>query len=514
MVQKGMFTKKDLEQLKSKGITPEMAEMQMKNFVAGFPFVELDAPATINNGIVRIETDYQKELIDLYEQQSVHKKIIKFIPASGAASRMFKELFSWKEKLENGMSSQELMDENSDADEFVNNLKVFAFWDPLKEVMQENGEDPEQVVTSGDIYKILTYLLTDKGLKYGDLPKGLLKFHRYDDYTRTPLEEHLVEGYLYAGKKNIHLHFTVSPEHRGRFINHLGDVIGRYEEEFDVNYNVQFTVQKPSTDTMAVDMENKPFREKDDSILFRPGGHGALIQNLNDLDADIIFIKNIDNVVPDRIKDETTAFKKTLAGMLLKLQDRIFSTLNSIDIGDFSVQDYAEFKTFARRELFFDPALLPDDLSEGKKALKTLLNRPIRICGMVKNEGEPGGGPFWVNDAENSSKSLQIVESSQVNHDDNQQKDIFQQSTHFNPVDLVCATRDRHGNSFDLNKFVDASTGFISYKSKNGNDLKAQELPGLWNGSMADWITIFVEVPLITFNPVKSIMDLLREEHK
>jgi hypothetical protein len=249
-------------------------------------------------------------------------------------------------------------------------------------------------------------------------------------------------------------------------------------------------------------------------LLFRPGGHGALIQNLNELNEDIVFIKNIDNVVPDRLKQETFTYKKLLGGLLLFLQEKIFKILKKMESGDIPEDEYAVARTFAIEYLYIDPAKLPADAAKGSDKLKEILERPIRICGMVKNVGEPGGGPFWVEDKGTGTRSLQIVESSQVNHNDADQKKIFEQSTHFNPVDLVCSLKDQHGKTFDLRSFVDPETGFISEKSKDGRDLKAQELPGLWNGAMAHWNTIFVEVPLITFNPVKTILDLLREEHR
>jgi len=511
-----MFTQKDLKQLQEKGISQEIVQEQVNRFEKGFPYTELVAPAIVPDGIVRIEGAALDEYIHHFEKASNQLDILKFVPASGAATRMFKQLFSWKQELESGKAADQLLQEDPEAQTFFSQIQTFAFWDNLSVLLKEQNQEPKDMLERKDYATLLHLLLDDEGLGYAMLPKGLLKFHRYEGFVRTPLEEHLVEGAHYArdGKGVVKIHFTVSAEHRGRFVNHVGDVLKRYEEKYGVQFEVSFSVQKPSTDTLAVDMNNQPFRETDGTLLFRPGGHGALIQNLNEMDQDVIFIKNIDNVVPDSLKEETLRYKKALGGMLVHLQEKIHKILVSMEDGSFSESDYAAARQFAVDDLFIDAVLLPDKPGEGIPALKALLNRPVRVCGMVKNEGEPGGGPFWVKNPKDGSRSLQIVESSQVNHKDKDQKNIFEQSTHFNPVDLVCGIRDYKGKQFDLNRFVDPSTGFISQKSKNGKDLKAQELPGLWNGAMAHWITVFVEVPLVTFNPVKTIMDLLRDEHR
>ncbi|MFP4288812.1 MAG: DUF4301 family protein [Bacteroidales bacterium] len=511
-----MFEEKDLKQFSEKGISAEQAKQQIENFKKGFPFVRLINPAVIDDGIMKTDWNELQQLVDFYDASSSQKEVLKFVPASGAATRMFKDLFGWKGKLDAGISADDLMKNDKQAKSFFDQLQSFAFWDSLKVVMEENGRDASQAYKDKDLNTLLDYLLNDKGLGYASLPKGLLKFHRYDGFTRTSMEEHLVEGIQYGKCKGdkVNLHFTVSPEHRGRFINHLGDVLEKYEEEHGVDIQVDFSAQKPSTDTMAVDLNNDPFRESDGSVLFRPGGHGALIQNLNDLDTDILFVKNIDNVVPDRLKDETVLYKKAIGGLMVRLQEKIFEALHSLENNTMTDDEYKELKKFASDQLFIHPDQLPEKHRENKNLLFDLLNRPIRVCGMVENVGEPGGGPFWVEDTKTGSRSLQIVESSQVDHDDPEQERIFQQSTHFNPVDLVCGIKNYKGEKFDLTHYVDRQTGFISYKSKDGKDLKAQELPGLWNGAMAHWITVFVEVPLITFNPVKTILDLLRNEHK
>ena len=358
--------------------------------------------------------------------------------------------------------------------------------------------------------------MLEKGLNYSSLPKGLLKFHTYDQWNRTSVEEHLVEGAMYAknsdGKVNIH--FTVSPEHLKLFTELIQLVSKEYEKKFDIIYNITFSIQKPSTDTIAVDDRNEPFLNSDGNLLFRPGGHGALLENLNDLNADVIFIKNIDNVVPDRIKNQTVTYKKALAGLLLKVQQQTFTYLKKLESG-FDEKLISEIIPYIETKLgyHFSESLSDLSLLQKKNLLIDILNRPIRVCGMVKNEGEPGGGPYWVKSDEGSS-SLQILESSQFNLKDHAQNEIFKKATHFNPVDLVITMRNYKGEKFNLLQYRDPETGFISIKSKDGKALKALELPGLWNGSMAFWNTIFVEVPMITFNPVKTINDLLRKEHQ
>ena len=510
-----MFTQEDLKQLEKKGIPEELAREQILKFEKGFPYIRLAAPATVSSGILSIEGQELEELITYFEANSGKLGILKFVPSSGAATRMFKDLFNWRDQLRQGKKPAEIAKEDKQADQFFKKMWSFAFWDDLAALLKEKGKDADDLFFKKDFLTLIDTLLEDQGLGYAMLPKGLLKFHRYEGYNRTPVEEHLVEGAHYScdSENTVKIHFTVSPEHRGRFVNHVGDVLKAYEEEFGLRFEIKFSVQKPSTDTIAVDLNNQPFRDSDNSLLFRPGGHGALIQNLNEIKEDVVFIKNIDNVVPDSFKDYTYQYKKALGGMLIIYQEKIHNALRAMDKGTFGAKDYARMRKFAIEKLFMDKALLPEDSSKGIENMRSLFNRPMRICGMVKNVGEPGGGPFWVENPADNSHSLQIVESSQVDHNDPHQKEIFEQATHFNPVDLVCGLKDHNGEAFDLLRYIDHNTGFISQKSKDGKDLKAQELPGLWNGAMANWITIFVEVPLITFNPVKTIMDLLRKEH-
>lgn len=508
-----MFTNKDIEQIKSKGIDIKNVELQIENFKKGFPYANLVKAATVGDGLVAIDEKRASSLVEYYDKASKDKIIVKFVPASGAASRMFKNLFGF---IEEG-SSEPANDGFHSIGNFFEHIKDFAFYEDLKSIMAKDGIDIEEKLGKGEYAVILEYLLNEKGLGYGKLPKGLLKFHKHKDGHRMPVEEHIVESIEYgiSKEKNAFIHFTVSPEHLEKFKKEVESLKKKYEDITGISFDISFSIQKPSTDTIAVDMDNNPFRDADGNLVFRPGGHGALIENLNELDADLVFIKNIDNVVPDRMKGDTAKFKKVLGGLLLSVQEKTFQYLHQLEKGNADISLLGEIKTFAKNELNFTFPSEYDNFSneEKQKFLITQLNRPVRVCGMVKNEGEPGGGPFYVKNSK-GQVSLQIVESSQINQNDPGQKEILENATHFNPVDLVCGIKDYKGNRFDLKQFVDPETGFISIKSKDGRDLKAQELPGLWNGAMADWITIFAEVPVSTFNPVKTVNDLLRKQHQ
>ncbi|MBS3806856.1 MAG: DUF4301 family protein [Bacteroidales bacterium] len=502
------LTPQDLQQIQQKGLTQNDIEKQVRNFEQGFPYTHLARPARIGDGI------YQPGQVDLEHFQHVYHRapndlsVMKFVPASGAATRMFKSLFEYLE------DSSAILPE---VETFIQNLSSFAFYDDLRSSLESKGQEISQLIQKKDYVTIIRELLGDGGLGYGTLPKGMIKFHQYSDHSRTPAEEHMVEGAHYSQNHNhtVKIHFTVLPEHEEKFRTYLSDRQHGYEESFDLNYRIDFSNQHESTDMVAVDLDNQLFRQPDGRLLFRPGGHGALLNNLNDLDEDLIFIKNIDNVVPDRFKQTTYDYKKALAGMLLEYQQETFQYLREMKSGGFDEARLPEILEYAENRLNI---FLPEDLDPlDSKALYDYLfarlNRPIRVCGMVKNQGEPGGGPFWVKDPD-GSLSLQIVEKPQINQNDPGQKQILEASTHFNPVDLVCGVKDYKGNKFDLYRYRDPSAGLISTKSKGGRSLKAQELPGLWNGGMAYWNTIFVEVPLITFNPVKTVNDLLREEHQ
>lgn len=514
-----MFSKEDLKQIEERGSSPESLERQIRDLTAGYPFTRLYAPATRENGIRTFNEKEIHELITLYERTSKDLKLLKFVPASGAATRMFKHLYEYLELPKEKKTDPKILDDSdfNSIGYFFSHLGQFAFYDDLKKLMNRSGINLEECIKKQEFDTILEFILNPVGLNYGNLPKGVLKFHHYGSFARTATGEHLVEGSQYCANraKSVAVHFTVSPEHLSSFRDLIAYVQPYYESMFGVTYDVSFSVQKPSTDTIAVDMNNNPFREKDGSLHFRPGGHGALIENLNDLDCDIVFIKNIDNVVPDRLKAETYRYKKILGGLLLQLQVKTFSLLKALNKKPPTEEDIAEAVLFCEKQIntSFPPDFEHWIESKKVKFLQDILNRPIRVCGMVQNEGEPGGGPFWVKNKQGEI-SLQIVESSQVDANNPEQKKILNASTHFNPVDLVCSLKNYKGEKFDLHDFIDPHAGFISVKSKDGRQLKALELPGLWNGAMANWITVFVEVPIVTFNPVKAVNDLLREQHQ
>ncbi len=508
-----MFSQKDEIQIKQRGSNMEVVQKQIDNFIKGFPYIQLADSATVGDGIIRLDGQMIKEYGERFDiQVSLGLKPLKFVPASGAASRMFKDLFEALDECREDENPEITLARNAAARNFLVNKEKFAFFNDLKKAIADAGA----IEICGNW---IGFLLFEKGLNYGNLPKGMLKFHKYPEDERTPFEEHLAESAQYAkSKENIaRLHFTVSPEHREGFEKLFLDVKEDYEKKLGVTFEVSFSLQKPSTDTIAVDMQDSPFREPDGSLLFRPGGHGALIENLNDLNADLIFIKNIDNVVPERLSGPTITYKKALAGVLLKYQKKIFhyqKILNERHPSAIESALLAEAANFLENILNVKP---PEEqyYTEKERLYYYLLekyNRPLRICGVVKNEGEPGGGPFWTRNPDNTV-SLQIVESSQIDPEDAKQQEIAKHATHFNPVDLVCAIKNYKGEKYNLTGFTDPDTGFISKKSKDGRDLKAQELPGLWNGAMSNWNTLFVEVPVETFNPVKTVFDLLREEH-
>lgn len=501
-------TNEDLVQLAALGLSIERVQEQINHFKEGFPKTRLNAPATPANGGIRVLDDKEITRYErLYRTLGKDKQILKFVPASGAATRMFKNLYEFAATYF-GVAGN-FGKEFPEVKDFLENLHTFAFFNDLKECMLRFDLDIEEYLQRGDYSTIINFLLKEQYLGYGSLPKALLKFHRYGEVQRTPLEEHIVEGALYARNNDgtVDLHFTISPEHRSAFRRKITEVKHYYESTFGIKLKITFSEQKHYTDIIAVDEQNNPVRDEQGRLVFRPGGHGALIENLNEQHADIIFIKNIDNVVPDWMKHDTVIYKKVLGGMLLDLREKVFDALRSLDKG-VDPKQLSNIIRFAKKELNI---MVPDDCDA--LTLKSLLNRPMRICGMVKNLGEPGGGPFYTIDTKERT-SLQIVESAQVNHNDPQQETLFQASTHFNPVDLVCSTKNYRGRYFDLRRYVDPMTGFISKKSKGALTLKSQELPGLWNGAMADWITLFVEVPITTFNPVKTVNDLLRKEHR
>lgn len=513
-----MFTAKDQEQISARGSNlPEILN-QISHFKKGFPFLKIVEAAGIENGIIRLTEEECKKRVSFYEDQIAKGLIpLKFVPASGAASRMFQSLFSFQEEAFTNGEAAILLEKthHKSVRQFFERLPDFAFYPSLIEKLGSltNPDGTKKYL------EILQTVLSPEGLNYGFLPKGLLDFHQYSGISRTPAEEHLVEGALYGTDANgvVRIHFTVSPEHLQLFKKKCRYAAGIFEKRYEVNYEIAFSEQKPSTDTIAVDENNIPFRTTDGKLFFRPAGHGALLDNLNDLQADLIFVKNIDNVIPDRLKDDTIKYKKALAGLLLERQQQIFGYLRLLEkpadqISNAQIREMTKYLENELSTVMAGKALYHDKQSH-INYLISKFNRPIRVCGMVKNEGEPGGGPFWAIQSDGTT-TLQVVESSQIDMKDPQQATIASRATHFNPVDLVCGVRNYKGEKFLLAEFRDPETGFISSKSKDGKPLKAQELPGLWNGAMSDWITIFAEVPAVTFNPVKTVNDLLRAEHQ
>lgn len=505
-----LLTIEDKELLKKKGISESQIEAQLKDFEQGFPFLKLRAAASVGNGIIAPNAEEVEKYVKTWNDYKAEgHSIVKFVPASGAASRMFKNLFEF-------LDADYYVPTTDFEKKFFAEIHNFAFFDALNDACFLNEEEGvDALIEEGEYKAVVANLLGEEGLNYGQLPKGLLQFHSYDDCARTPVEEHLVEAALYAssqGKSAVH--FTVSTEHREFFKELIERVLPDVSSRYNIKYNVSLSEQKPSTDTVAANMDNTPFRTEDGKLLFRPGGHGALIENLNDLDSDVVFIKNIDNVVPDRLKDDTVLWKQVIAGVLVSVQKQTFEYLNLLDSGKFTHDDLENIIRFVRHTLNTDvPGLKDMEDTELHIFLKNKLNRPIRVCGVVKNVGEPGGGPFLAFNPD-GSVSLQILESSQIDQNNPEYMKMFTQGTHFNPVDLVCAVRNYKGEKFNLPDYVDPATGFISYKSKGGKELKALELPGLWNGAMSNWSTLMVEVPLSTFNPVKTVNDLLRPQHQ
>ena len=505
-----MLSERDLKQIADKGISEKQIENQLNEFKTGFPFLRLEAAASVEHGIVATTEESRAKFEKSWEQyKAAGKKVVKFVPASGAASRMFKDMFAFVDA--------EYDKPTTDFEKkYFDNIEKFAFYGELNDVCLKNeGKDIPTLLAEGNYKAVAAEMLKAEGLNYGQLPKGMLLFHKYAEGPRTPMEEHLVEAALYAasnGEANIH--FTVSHEHMPFFQKKVADKADFYAKKYGVKYDISFSEQKPSTDTIAANPDNTPFRNADGSLLFRPGGHGALIENLNEIDADVIFIKNIDNVVPDRLKGETVTYKQVIAGVLVTLQQKAFEYLRLLDAGTYNHEKLEEIIRFVQQDLCCRKA----DIKNLEDAdlvvyLREKLNRPMRVCGVVKNVGEPGGGPFLTYN-QDGTVSLQILESSQIDKNNAEYMEMFTKGTHFNPVDLVCAVKDYKGQPFNLPDFVDRTTGFISSKSKNGKELKALELPGLWNGAMSNWNTVFVEVPLATFNPVKTVNDLLREQHQ
>ncbi len=478
------FSEQDIKQITEHGLSLENIEQQLHDFEYGFPFARIIRPATINDGILQFDSDSTDSFIKIYDNEKQNYQITKFVPASGAATRMFKDLFEF---LSTGNT-------NDTVNKVVSNINRFAFYDELKKFLPENPS----------AHDIVSAMLDSDKLNMGALPKALIAFHKYKNETRTAAHEHLIEGAEYAESNGVvNIHFTLSPEHKNKFNDLMSRIVPVLENKLNIKFNITTSIQKTGTDTIAANFDNTPFRDNNGKLVFRPAGHGALIENLNEIDSDIIFIKNIDNITNDNNRTDTIMYKKLLAGVLISLQKRVFKFMHDLQNNNYNE---SELRRFITTEL---NKTLPNTPISNTEFMK-ILNCPIRVCGVVKNTGEPGGGPFWVHDDTTNCDSLQITESSQIAPEN---RDIMQKSTHFNPVDLVCGVRDWQGKKFDLMQFIDPKTGFISEKSQNGRSLRAMERPGLWNGAMARWHTIFVQTPNTTFTPVKKVSDLLNLAH-
>lgn len=504
-----ILTGEDIRRIEAEDLTEDKVLAQLEFFKKGASPVRLNRACTVGDGITVIPNEKMKELMAIHDEASGEGRMLKFVPASGAASRMFREWYRY-------YNSRSLDSDPEMGADFALNLNRYAFYDDLRGTVLRAGYDIADLIKDRKFSIILEYILTVRGLNYAHLPKALLKFHAYTDYNRTSLEEHLVEAALYSRdvKGVCRIHFTVSKEHKSDVENYFSNVRRYYENSYNIKFDFRLSTQLASTNTIAVDMDNRPFRDSDGMLVFRPGGHGALLKNLNAVDGDIIFLKNIDNVVPDRLKGITVQYKKILGGCLVKIQKKVFEYLHLLFSGKADKKFLLKAVSFCEKELnvVFPPGFDGFSDVERENFIISRLNRPLRVCGMVRNMGEPGGGPFWV-DKEDGTHSLQIIERDQVDMDSQQQSKIWKSATHFNPVDLVCGVRNYKSEKFDLDGFVDRKAILITQKSEEGRNLRALELPGLWNGSMACWNTVFVEVPIETFNPVKTVKDLLRQQH-
>ncbi len=517
------FNQDDRRRMTALGISESRVRAQMALIQRSSGYLHLQRPCTLDDGIEQVQAHETEALIFVQEQAAREGRFIKFVPASGAATRMVQGLLSLYLSRSSFDLDKIYTDSNENDSEagdlvrFLSGIRRFAFWEELKKSMARDGLNISKVIHQKRWREILDYLLTERGLNYQGRPKGLHQFHAYPGHNRTAFEEHLVEAVntICDRTGQCHLHVTISPEHEDTFRNFFETLRPAYQSQYHCRLKLTFSFQNHSTDTLAVDLENRPFRDASGNLLFRPGGHGALLQNLSDLQGDLIYIKNIDNVQPDRLKKPTIDWKKILGGYLVKIQQTIHAFLRKLAEETDSASFFSEVRAFCRDRLLIyqPPGLTNWSLKEQKNWLISSLNRPIRVCGMVKNEGEPGGGPFWVEDKD-GVVSRQIVEGAQVDPVSAEQKAVWTSSTHFNPVDLVCSVRDYKGRPFDLTRYVDPEAISITRKSHNGRDVKALELPGLWNSSMAKWISLFVEVPVQTFSPVKTINDLLRPEHQ
>ncbi|MCM1348308.1 MAG: DUF4301 family protein [Firmicutes bacterium] len=506
-----MLSQEDIAYIEERGMDLAQVEAQLKRFETGFPYLKIKDAARQGQGITVLDAEGENKAIERWKQFLADGgDVCKFVPASGAASRMFKALFAFVD------GDAQVPAEGSDVANLIANIEKVAFIDDLNATTARlYAKSVAELKAEGRYKELIAAIIKPEGMNYGGLPKGLLKFHAYPQGSRTPVEEQLAEGAQTAanGHGDVKMHFTVSANHRKLFEEKIEEVADKMAAERGVNYHISLSEQKPQTDTVAANPDNTPFHE-DGHLLFRPGGHGALIENLNDIDATVVFIKNIDNVVPDSLRGATVRYKQVIGGYLIELHDRVVKYLDMLATGNYTRGTLQDMLHFLHTEFSISDRSI-DGMNDVDVAMycHEKLNRPLRVCGMVKNEGEPGGGPFIAFNRDGSA-SLQILESTQIDPDNAEYMKMMATATHFNPVDLVCYVKDRNGDKFDLRRYVDPDTGFISSKSSHGKELRAMELPGLWNGAMSDWNTAFVEVPIDTFNPVKTVNDLLRPAHQ
>nr|WP_315249896.1 DUF4301 family protein [uncultured Flavobacterium sp.] len=512
------FSSIDFLQIYQQGIPVENIKRQLCIFKDGIQKITLVNPATLNHGILQLSDVEFEQKADFFVENKSSLKLKKFVPASGAATRMFKFLTAFLNDFKLGHETiNAYINRKKDAELslFIVGMDKFPFFKEVDEKLREIYPDFHKLKRDYKNYYFIKTLLSPDYFNFANKPKGILPFHKYPANIVTPIEEHLHECAFYA-TSNYHssLHLTVSESHQDQFKAIIKKIKHKIELKTNSKIEVSYSYQKKETDTIAVGLDNKPFRDEKGNLVFRPGGHGALIENLNAIDADVVFVKNIDNVIQNDIH-QISFYKKGLAGILLELQHQTFEYLNALDYGETSEETINEILIFIKEKLNIE---LDNDFHKFKlinqiPKLKDLLNKPVRVCGMVKNEGEPGGGPFWVRGSD-GRLTLQIVETSQIDLKNSEQLKILENATHFNPVDLVCGLKNYKNQKFDLKQYIDPESGFIVYKNHTGVDIKAYELPGLWNGAMANWLTVFVEVPLSTFNPVKTVNDLLKQAHQ
>jgi len=503
MKELNFFTQKDFRQIDKLGLTPRDVEKQMATYHRGPNYLKLNRPCSINDGILSIPKAAMNELIKLYEKEAVNFKLLKFVPASGAASRMFAEWFS---ALEKGGFDSPVLNQS-----FLRDLKKYPFYSLLKQ-----NKCASEFIGKKNIKSLLDFILSARGLNYGWLPKALIPFHLYStEEARTALEEHLFEAVQYVrGAGDVcHLHFTISQEHKKDFTKKIKALKSKYGNLYRIKYKISSSVQSPSTNVLAVDENNVPLRDASGKLIFRPGGHGSLLTNLQNLDADFIFIKNIDNIVPEKLLKKILPYKKMLGGLALQIQQKIFAILRQMENDEFDSTQIKEIKNYCSRiNILFPLSITRQSLKQQKQIIFSLLNRPLRVCAIVRNDGEPGGAPFWVEERD-GNQTLQIVENGHVDKNDPEQMSVWSTAQYFNPVDLICCTKNYRGKKFNLDNYVNPDAYLITTKNEKGRSLKALESPGLWNGGMAYWNTVFVELPIIVFNPVKTVNDLLRQEH-